>query len=254
MAVRQNRVYDRASSFVLRAGTLILATSVLIWAASYFPASHQEEQRVTQQIQQAESQFSDQLKARSALELERGRLQESQADGAELVDVKARLDQIDDELKPLQELVETRNKISERLLAESYLGRFGKWIEPVVKPLGWDWRIGVGVLASFPAREVIISTLGTIYSLGGDVDESNEGLQSALRSASWPDGHPVYSIPVAMSIMVFFALCAQCASTLMVIRRETNHWGWAVFTFAYMTALAYLGAWLAYTVSGLLIP
>ena len=106
------------------------------------------------------------------------------------------------------------------------------------------------VLASFPAREVIVATLGTIYSLGGDVDENSQGLQSALRSASWPDGRPVYSIPVAMSIMVFFALCAQCASTLMVIRRETNHWGWALFTFTYMTLLAYVSAWGAFVLTG----
>ena len=98
-----------------------------------------------------------------------------------------------------------------------------------------------------------MATLGTIYSLGGDVDESSHGLQSALQSATWPDGRPVYSIPVAMSIMVFFALCAQCASTLMVIRRETNHWGWALFTFVYMTALAYIGAWIAYVATGWLL-
>ena len=157
---------------------------------------------------------------------------------------------LDEQLQGLQELKKARNTISEQLLENSYLGRFGKVIEPAVKPLGWDWRIGVGVLASFPAREVIVSTLGTIYSLGGDVDEHSQGLQSAVQSATWPDGRPVYSIPVAMSIMVFFALCAQCASTLMVIHRETNHWGWAAFTFIYMTTLAYFAAWIAFVVTG----
>jgi ferrous iron transport protein B len=78
------------------------------------------------------------------------------------------------------------------------------------------------------------------------VDEQNTGLQAALRASTWPDGRPVYTVPVALSIMVFFALCAQCASTLMVIHRETNHWGWAAFTFAYMTLLAYVGALATY--------
>ena len=119
--------------------------------------------------------------------------------------------------------------------------------------MGWDWKIGVGVLASFPAREVIVATLGTIYSLGGDVDEESEGLISALREATWPDGRPVYNLAVALSIMVFFALCAQCVSTLMVIRRETNSWGWPLFSFVYMTVLAYVGALVTYQVASRLI-
>ena len=134
------------------------------------------------------------------------------------------------------------------LLRGSILGRVGQGIEPVFKPLGWDWRIGVGVLASFPAREVIIATLGTIYSLGGDVDEESTSLRETLQAATWPDGRRVFNIPVALSIMVFFALCAQCVSTLMVIRRETNSWRWPVFSFVYMTVLAWIGAFVTYQV------
>ena len=138
--------------------------------------------------------------------------------------------------------------MNSRLLEESLLGQTGMVIAPLVRPLGWDWRIGVGVIASFPAREVVIATLGTIYSLGGDVDEENEGLRGTLKAATWPDGTSVFSIPVAMSIMVFFALCAQCVSTLMVIRRETNSWRWPIFSFVYMTVLAYIGAFLTYQI------
>ncbi len=245
-----HRVFDRASAFVMRAGTLILATSILIWGASYFPSDHTEEQKVLTEIRQAESTFARELEAKEQLSLLRENHSHPNAPQAE---IDERLAELDQRLKPLHDLFDTRNKISEQLLANSFLGRFGKIIEPVVKPLGWDWRIGVGVLASFPAREVIVATLGTIYSLGGDVDENSQGLQSALQSATWPDGRPVYSIPVAISIMVFFALCAQCASTLMVIRRETNHWGWAAFTFAYMTTLAYIGAWVAYVAASWLL-
>jgi ferrous iron transport protein B len=104
----------------------------------------------------------------------------------------------------------------------------------------------MATLASFPAREVVISVLGTIYSLGGDQDETSEELRYTLSRATRADGTPVFTIPVALSIMVFFALCAQCMSTLAIIQRETGAWQWALFTFAYMTALAYFGALLTY--------
>ncbi len=209
-----HRVYDQARAFVVRAGTLIFATNVVVWGAGYFPGDHSRVE---------------------ALQVEIDRLQESAA-----ADPARRA-----ELEPL---IAEQNTLRGELLAHSVLGRVGRSIEPVVKPLGWDWRIGVGVIASFPAREVIVGTLGTIYSLGGSVKAESEGLQSAVQSATWPDGRKVYNVPVAFSIMIFFALCAQCASTLMVIKRETNSWGWAAFTFFYMTTLAYAGAFAAYRI------
>ncbi|MBI5866611.1 MAG: hypothetical protein HZB38_19260 [Planctomycetes bacterium] len=113
-----------------------------------------------------------------------------------------------------------------------------------MKPLGWDWRIGVAVLASFPAREVVIGTLGTIYSLGSDTDESSASLRDAFRAATWPDSEKkIFTLPVALSIMVFFALCAQCTSTLAVMARETRSWRWPAASFVGMTTIAYLAAW-----------
>jgi ferrous iron transport protein B len=113
--------------------------------------------------------------------------------------------------------------------------------------LGWDWRIGCAVIASFPAREVVVGTLGVIYHLGEGQDETSESLRDTLRSATWPGTERrVFNLPVALSLMVFYALCAQCAATLAVIRRETQTWRWPVFTFAYMTSLAYVGALLTY--------
>jgi ferrous iron transport protein B len=134
-------------------------------------------------------------------------------------------------------------------LRRSFLGRLGAWIEPVVKPLGWDWRIGTAVIASFPAREVVIATMGTIYNLGGEQDEVSVGLRQKLHASTWPDGRKVFNVPVALSIMVFFALCCQCGATLATIKRETNSWRWPLFTFTYMTALAYLGAFVTYQVA-----
>jgi len=135
-------------------------------------------------------------------------------------------------------------------LRQSFLGRAGRVIEPVVKPLGWDWRLGCAALASFPAREVVLGTLGVIYNLG-DVDPGEEEgatlLVRRLKAATW-DGtdRKVFTLPVAVSLMVFFALCAQCASTLVIIGKETGSWIWPVVTFAYMTALAWLAAFVAY--------
>ncbi len=203
------RVYEACYAFVVRAGTLIFAASILIWAAAYFPGNHTAQFRLERILANAEDLSSDQLN--------------------------------ETELKLNQE--------NARLLEVSFLGRAGKMIEPIVRPLGWDWRIGVGAIASFPAREVIIATLGTVYSLGGDVDEEDAGLMDAMKASTWPDGRPVYNLPVALSIMVFFALCAQCVSTLLVMKRETNSWRWPVFSFTYMTTLAYLGALFTYQIS-----
>ncbi|MEZ6064465.1 MAG: ferrous iron transport protein B [Planctomycetaceae bacterium] len=222
------RVYERGLAFVSRAGTLIFATTLLVWAAGYFPGDHTRHHELEARIEQLEAA----LPAPAT----------SETDEGGTVDVEAH------EPPELAQLREELNLESATLIRESFLGKAGHFIEPVVKPLGWDWRIGVGALASFPAREVIISTLGTIYSLGGDVDEESTSLRDTLKRATWPDGRPIYSIPVALSLMVFFALCAQCAATLMVMRRETNSWRWPLFSFTYMTALAYIGALLTYQI------
>jgi len=204
------RVWDAVKAFVYRAGTLILTATILIWFAGYVPGDRTNHNRLLAELE---------------------RLRDAGAS--------------DEQIAAEEDAV---NREARALLEQSLLGRAGHMIEPLVKPLGWDWRIGVGAIASFPAREVIIATLGTIYSLGADVDEQSSGLIDAIRGAEWPDGRPVYTIPVGLSIMVFFALCAQCVSTLLVIRRETGSWRWPVVCFVYMTTLAYAGAWLTYQV------
>ena len=201
------RVYQATRAFVVRAGSVILAATIVMWALAYYPRSSEVAARY---------------------EVERTAAAALQGENRE-----ARLDGID------------RAEASD-YLRSSYLGRAGQTIEPVFEPLGWDWRIGMAALASFPAREVVISALGTIYSLGADVDETSPDLRSGLRKATRPDGSPAFNVPVALSVMVFFALCAQCMSTLAVIQRETSSWGWPVFAFVYMTVLAYAGAFGTY--------
>jgi ferrous iron transport protein B len=223
------RMAERGWSFVYRAGTLIFAVSVLIWAVSYYPHNAVE---VTNTL----------APRRDALAIQ---LEQEPADSPAAQATAERL-------------AEVENEIAAVYQRESYLGRLGRAIEPIVRPLGWDWRIGCAAIASFPAREVVMGVLGVIYNLGGDLDvgdeSAQEGLGARMKAARWDDtGEPVYNIPVALSIMVFFALCAQCAATLVVIHRETNSWRWPVFTFVYMTVLAYVGALITYQV-GMRLP
>lgn len=219
------RVAERAWLFLRGAGTLILAVSVVVWAALYYP--HRAEV--------VEKPFLAQ-KERLAAELER------QTPGSPGHTVAA------EQWRRLQ------HQIAGAYQRQSWLGRLGRLIEPVFQPLGWDWRLGAAVIASFPARETVVATLGVIYNFPADgpsedAEEISE-LQSKLYRATWDDSDRlVFNVPVALSIMVFYALCAQCVATLAVIRRETNSWRWPAFTFAYMTALAYVGALLTYQVA-----
>lgn len=190
------RVYLAAREFVVRAGTVILAVNLVVWALAYFPRSD------------ATAQAMDATAVAQGWDAER---RDAELEGA--------------------------------YLRDSYLGRAGHWIEPAVAPLGWDWRIGMAVLASFPAREVVVGALGTIFNLGGNVTEESQELRAALQRATHPDGRPLFTLPVALSIMVFFALCAQCVSTLVIIGRETRSWRWPIASFVFMTTIAYLAAW-----------
>ncbi|MFO0972240.1 MAG: ferrous iron transport protein B [Phycisphaerae bacterium] len=127
-------------------------------------------------------------------------------------------------------------------LHQSYLGQMGRAVEPALRPLGFDWRLGVGVLASFAAREVFVSTMGVVFNVEGD-ETGSAALRARMRAARWESGptagRPLLSVATGLSLMVFYVLCCQCVSTLAVTRRETNSWRWPVFMFAYMTALAY---------------
>jgi ferrous iron transport protein B len=134
---------------------------------------------------------------------------------------------------------------SERMQG-SYGARLGRAMEPVIEPLGFDWKIGVGIIGAFAAREVFISTMGVLYSIGGDVDETSTTLRQRMREQRRNDGSPVYTPLVGLSLLVFFALACQCMSTLAVVRRETGGYRWPLFMFLYMTALAWGASFVVY--------
>lgn len=131
-------------------------------------------------------------------------------------------------------------------LQHSYAGRMGKMIEPLIAPLGFDWKIGIGLVGAFAAREVFVSTMGLVYGVGDDVSEESEPLREKMASERRRDGSVVYTPLTGLSLMVFFALSAQCMSTLAAVRREANSWGWAAFLFVYMTALAWVASLIVY--------
>jgi ferrous iron transport protein B len=282
-----SRMFDATGHFLKRAGTFILASMILVWALLYFPRGESNEaraafaERLKQDCdsvrQEAETAEGDDRAAKDRELSEKTALLERVERSGVTYDVhcaylRKEAEDAADELKEAEkngtaskekrEQVKKAEDEANALYGEwqrgSVLGRTGRLIEPVVRPLGWDWRIGMAALASFPAREVVVGTLGIIYNVGKvDSDEIRKSssvsatpLGRALRSATWEDDpkRKVFTIPVALSLMVFFALCCQCASTLAVIRRETKSWRWPAFTFAYMTALAYVAALLTYQI------
>ena len=218
------RMYESGKEFVVRAGTVIFAMTIIIWALLYFPRPAElKDQFATEYITRISQNSTPGIAA--SIELD------------------------------ANQSSELERQLAARYLEQSYMGRFGKFVQPIFEPAGYDWKITVGVLASFPAREIIVSTLGITYALGGEVDEASDDLRKTLSHAKWETGpragEPVFNIPVALSIMVFFALCMQCGATLAVIAKELN-WRWAAVSFIALTSLAWLAAVLVYQIGTLL--
>ena len=224
------RLYAQGSAFCVQAGTIIFAVTVVIWALGYYPHPASIAAEFDVQRAAAQSRYDE-----SVADLPQEHFDDDPAVALAGASLQT-------------ELTTIGRRQAGTYLRQSWLGRAGGLLEPLVKPLGWDWRIGTAVIAAFPAREVVIATLGTLYNLGADADERSGGLRSAMANSTWPDGTPVYNTPVALSVMVFFALCCQCGATLAVIKRETNSNRWPLLAFFSMTALAYVAAFATYQI------
>jgi ferrous iron transport protein B len=274
------RIVNRVKAFVVRAGTVIMAITIIIWALSYYPRSENLQQDYQDSISQLTSNYDTQMiEFENQLETIKSNpnifndniYQELQSNLAsinsdqELTSIQENLENNYPDNSQLlylmiyQKQAELNYQTSELVLSNqlagtqirnSYLGIMGQTVEPLFKPLGWDWKITMSVLASFPAREVIIAVLGTIYNLGSEVDEESSSLISKMRLATWESGdkigQPVFTTAVALSIMIFFALCCQCGATVVTIKHETNSWFYAIATFTYMTTLAYISSFVLY--------
>jgi ferrous iron transport protein B len=124
-------------------------------------------------------------------------------------------------------------------IAHSLAGQAGQLIEPLIKPLGFDWRIGIGLITSFAAREVFVSSIGVIFGVQAAGDETTP-IRDALRAATWPDGAPLFTPLVCLGLMIYYVFAMQCMSTVAIVKRETNSWRWPLFQIAYMTGTAWI--------------
>jgi ferrous iron transport protein B len=148
---------------------------------------------------------------------------------------------------PTLQGVGLQNKISADKLEHSYAGHFGHFVEPAIRPLGYDWKIGIALITSFAAREVFVGTMSTIYSMGGEVDDENATIKNRMRAEINPaTGKPMYDAALGFSLLIFYAFAMQCMSTLATTYRETKSWKYPLIQFSYMTALAYLSAFAVY--------
>ncbi len=214
------RLIDRSKAFVVRAGKIIFGMSIILWVLATFPQSDAPEAIVAEQAALSEE------KAERVEGLVNGGVVRAEAEAL-----------IENEFTDEALAIEAR--LAAWQVERSFIGRMGKFIEPVMQPLGFDWKISAGIISAFAAREVIISALATIYSVG-DVEEDSPLLRDQLKADTYADGSPVYTPLVAVSLLVFFVLALQCMSTLAIARRETNSWKWPAVMWLYMTGLAYL--------------
>ncbi|HPW64974.1 MAG TPA: nucleoside recognition domain-containing protein, partial [Candidatus Omnitrophota bacterium] len=202
-------MWDRSSEFLVRAGSVIFLLSIVLWFCVSYPKNPAAEAGFVQDRHEA------------AATLEGDALGE-------------RFEQIEESRKDLQ-------------IRSSYAGMLGRALEPVIRPLGFNWEIGVGIVSSFAARELLISSLAIVHHVKGEGEGMTAGLIDALRSARDPDtGKPLYTPLVAIGLMVFYVFACQCFSTYAVLKRELGSWGWTFFTIGYMTLLAWGSAFLVY--------
>ncbi len=211
------RMLERAKAFVTRAGKVIFVFSILLWFAATFPKVDPD----------------------PGLQAQRTTIETSLA--------TLTPGQDETQIEVLQnELDEVANAEAAYQMENSVIGWFGHFIEPVMRPLGFDWKLSAGIISAFAAREVIIGALGTIFSVG-DADENSVALREHLQNAKNPQtGEPLYSTLVAFSLLIFFVLALQCMSTLAIARRELNSWKWPTIMWIYMTGVAYLAALVVY--------
>ena len=205
--------YDRAKIFVKQAGTIILMISLILWTLAHYPKSSPPAASVTLNEQAAQFEKSGDAKKSGELHAAADRM------------------------------------VAQSSLQNSFAGKIGRLMEPAIAPLGYDWQIGIGLISSFAAREVIVSTLAIVYGVGDDKQGNDRtSLYDSLRRAVRSDGTPIFNTATCASLLVFYILAAQCLSTTAVVRRETNSWKWPLFQIAYMTGLAYVAALLVYQI------
>jgi ferrous iron transport protein B len=213
-------MWDRSRIFLTTAGTVILGINIVLWFLATYPRHAEIDQQYATR--------------KAALESEAAKATAQPGTNAAPTVLPEQLTALD-------------NDVAGEKLRRSFAGYLGRAIEPVIAPLGFDWRIGIGIISSFAAREVFVSALSTVYNVGhyDKSETSMSGLVKTLKAQRRPDGTPVYSPRTGITLMVFYVFALQCASTVAVVRRETNSWKWPAFQFIYLGVLAWVMAFLA---------
>jgi ferrous iron transport protein B len=233
-------MWDRSRLFLRRAGTVILGINILLWFVATYPKSDQIKKTFDEQRAIATSAAYPNLRG-MALEKKTGELQ---ATFSRMESPPAKTNELSELYDAYAELAKLENGEN---LRHSFAGHLGSMIEPVIAPLGFDWKIGIGIISSFAAREVFVSTMSTVYNLGqGTAEEKTGDLQKILPLQKRPDGSTVFTPLTAVSLMVFYVFALQCVSTVAIVRRETNSWKWPVFQWLYMAVLAWGLAFVTY--------
>jgi ferrous iron transport protein B len=212
-----HHMWDRSKLFLRRAGTVILGISILLWFLATYPRSAKIEQAYAVKRQAIEAGMPSNGPSATAYAASK----------------QLQLDELE------------KQEAGEKL-RQSFAGKLGRLIEPTIRPLGFDWKIGIGIVASFAAREVFVSTMSTVYNVGAADSEKTEDIAETLKAQRRVDGRPVYTALVGITIMVFYVLALQCVSTLAVVRRETNTWKWPLFQWVYMGILAWVMSFITY--------
>ncbi|MDT0538966.1 MULTISPECIES: ferrous iron transport protein B [Croceitalea] len=233
-------VLEKTKSFVFGAGKIILAISIILWflgSNGFSEEFKNAEEIVTQRIEKnGLNNYSKNYIKNSLIAFEKSpdpELIQSAKDSLDIVKLRLTEKAIAQEITSFK-------------LEHSYIGYAGKAIEPIVKPLGYDWKIGIAVLTSFAAREVFVGTLATIYSVGNDEEETIKNRMAAELDNS--GNKPLFNLASGISLMLFYAFAMQCMSTLAVVKRETNSWKWPLYQLVFMSGFAYLVALVAYQV------
>jgi len=232
------QVWSNTWAFVVKAGTTIFVLTIILWALMYYPRLPGDQRDALET--QAKSEYeaaSTAYKAKVLQDNAKGAFHDTKPDPEE----------------PKEDTFTSRI-VDGPQLRHSLAGRFGHLIEPAIRPLGYDWKIGVGLVGAFAAREVFVSTMGIVYSVG-DASEETTDLVAEMRKDTYDagplKGKPVWTIPVALSLLVWFVLAMQCMSTVAIVRRETGGWSWPIFMILYMNALAYVAALATYNIAKL---
>ena len=241
LRVVMRHMWDRSKMFLRRAGTVILGINILLWFLATYPRDKQSESGFDQARAAELAKINPAPKKPAEVDQALSLLRQKHIQSPAESNVVAAVDQLN------------QSEVSSRL-RQSFAGHMGRLIEPVIAPLGFDWQMGIGIVASFAAREVFVSTMATVYNVG-NYDETDTGmanLEKTLREQHRANGSLIYTPLTAITLMVFYVLALQCVSTVAIVRRETNSWKWPLFQWVYMGVLAWTLAFATFHIGHLL--